>query len=107
MSAAAKIRAEQAEVMKTAVNTAVTADVINNYLQYRGAQSRLAIAQQNVVQQEQSLALVRSLFENGYSSELDIANEKTMLATTKSALLPLKTAQQVHLNRIAICLVSL
>ncbi|MCF7499270.1 efflux transporter outer membrane subunit [Pseudoalteromonas sp. L1] len=104
MSAAAKIRAEQAEVMKTAVNTAVTADVINNYLQYRGAQSRLVIAQQNVVQQEQSLALVRSLFENGYSSELDIANEKTMLATTKSALLPLKTAQQVHLNRIAILL---
>lgn len=104
LSKAASIRAEEAKVMKTAINTAITADVINNYLQYQGAIERLQIAQDNVKDQQDTLDLVESLNKYGYGSELDVANAKAALSATKAVLPMLETAKSVHLGRLAILL---
>lgn len=104
MSQAAAIRAEQAAIMKQAVTTLITADVINNYLQYRGAQERIAIADENIRDQEEMLRLVESLNRHGYGSELDVANAKANLAATRAMVPKLETAKSVHLNRLAILL---
>ncbi|MFA0070497.1 hypothetical protein AB4344_22160, partial [Vibrio breoganii] len=57
-SNAATIRVEQAEIFQSGLNTLITADLIHNYLQYRGAQERKAIALENIEDQTQTLELV-------------------------------------------------
>lgn len=104
MSQAAKLRVEQAKVMANGVNTVITADVINNYLQYRGAQERLEIAQRNIAEQEQTLALVESLNKYGYGSSLDVASAKTAVARVRASLPMLDNARMAHLNRLSILL---
>lgn len=104
MSQAASIRAEQAKIMRSAVTTAITADTINNYLQYRGAEERIEIAKKNIREQEETLELVESLNRHGYGSELDVATTKSLLARTKASLPMLETAKTAHLARLAIIL---
>ncbi|MFM5441339.1 efflux transporter outer membrane subunit [Aeromonas enteropelogenes] len=104
LSQAAAIRAEQAEIMRQGLNTAMTADVISNYLQYRGAEERIAIATKNLREQEETLAMVESLNRTGYGSELDVANARAGLATAKASIPMLETARSVHLSRLAVLL---
>lgn len=104
LTKAASIRADEAKIMKTAINTAITSDVINNYLQYQGANERIKIAQSNIADQKETLQLVESLNRYGYGSELDVANAKAALAATQAVLPMLETAKSVHLGRLSILL---
>ncbi|MCG9661911.1 Toluene efflux pump outer membrane protein TtgI precursor [Vibrio mediterranei] len=100
-SNAAKIRVEQAEIYRSGLNTLITADLVHNYLQYRGAQERMTLVQANLVDQAKTLELVKKLVKSGYGSELDLAQAQTMLAATESVIPQLEIAQQVHKQRIA------
>lgn len=82
----------------------ITADVIHNYLQYRGAQERKAIALENISDQKQTLELVTKVVRSGYGSELDLAQAKAMLAATESIVPQLEIAEQVHKQRMAVLL---
>ncbi|WP_198150650.1 TolC family protein, partial [Aeromonas tecta] len=104
LSQAAAIRTEQASIMRKGLITAMTADVINNYLQYRGAEERSRIAADTVRSQQATLAMVESLQRSGYGSDLDLANARAALATTRASLPLLDTAKSVHLNRMALLL---
>ncbi|MAB98059.1 MAG: hypothetical protein CMK71_08320 [Pseudomonadaceae bacterium] len=104
LSKASSIRLEQARIMKTAMNTLITADVVNNYLQYRGAVERINIAKRNISEQQETLKLVQSLERNGYGSSMDVANAKSALAATQATLPMLDTAKSVHMARLAILL---
>ncbi|MGB1974306.1 MAG: efflux transporter outer membrane subunit [Vibrio toranzoniae] len=103
-SNAATIRVEQAEIFQSGLNTLITADVIHNYLQYRGAQERKAIAMDNIQDQQRTLELVTKVVRSGYGSELDLAQAKAMLAATESIVPQLEIAEQVHKQRIAVLL---
>ncbi|CDT76524.1 efflux transporter outer membrane subunit [Vibrio coralliirubri] len=103
-SNAATIRVEQAEIFQSGLNTLITADVIHNYLQYRGAQERKAIALENIADQKQTLELVTKVVRSGYGSELDLAQAKAMLAATESIVPQLEIAEQVHKQRMAVLL---
>ncbi|RJG49903.1 efflux transporter outer membrane subunit [Motilimonas pumila] len=100
----AEIRAQQAAIMKDAMVTLITSDVIHNYLQYRGAEKRKAIAQETIESQQQTLKLVKSVVKSGYGSELDLAQAKAALSVTKSVIPQLDIAQNVHKQRLAILL---
>ncbi|MDN3660203.1 efflux transporter outer membrane subunit [Vibrio agarivorans] len=100
----AQIRAEQAQIVKEGMTTLITADVIHNYLQYRGAEKRRAIAQETIESQEQTLKLVQSVVRSGYGSELDLAQAKAALSATRSVLPQLDIAKSVHKQRLAILL---
>lgn len=101
---AASIRKEQAIIFREGLNTAITADVIHNYLQMRGAQERKSIAIQTVNDQKTTLALVNKVLASGYGSELDFARAKAMLAASKAVVPQLATAENVHRQRLAILL---
>ncbi|PSU48906.1 hypothetical protein C9J12_10425 [Photobacterium frigidiphilum] len=101
---AAFIRKEQAIIFREGLNTAITADVIHNYLQMRGAQERKSIAIQTVNDQKTTLALVNKVLASGYGSELDLARAKAMLAASKAVVPQLATAENVHRQRLAILL---
>jgi len=101
---AAAIRVEQAEILQSGLNTLLTADLIHNYLQYRGAQERKAIALENIEDQKQTLDLVEKVVRSGYGSELDLAQAKAMLAATQSITPQLEIAEQVHKQRMTVLL---
>ncbi len=101
---AASIRKEQAIIFREGLNTAITADVIHNYMQMRGAQERKSIAIQTVNDQKTTLALVNKVLASGYGSELDLARAKAMLAASKAVVPQLATAENVHRQRLAILL---
>ncbi|MGF1715252.1 efflux transporter outer membrane subunit [Photobacterium chitinilyticum] len=101
---AAAIRKEQTDIFREGLTTMITSDVIHNYLQMRGAQTRRAIATEMVSDQEETLALIQKMLKSGYGSELDLARAKAMLAATKSVIPQLQTAENVHQQRLAILL---
>lgn len=98
---AAAIRVEQAKLYANSLTTVISADVIHNYLQYRGAQARISIATLNIEDQKKSIALVEKVVKHGYGSELDLAQANASLAAMESIIPQLEIAQQVHKRRIA------
>ncbi|HMF15462.1 MAG TPA: efflux transporter outer membrane subunit, partial [Gemmataceae bacterium] len=62
------------------------ADVATNYVQYRVAQRRIAIARENVRIQEGILALTEEQLKAGTASRLDVAQARTVLEQTRSSI---------------------
>ena len=62
------------------------ADVATSYVQYRIAQQRIKIAQDNVRIQEGILALAEEKFRVGTTSRLDVEQARTVLEQTRSTI---------------------
>lgn len=103
-STAAQIRVEQAEIYQEGLNVLLTADLIHNYLQYRGAQTRKQLALDNIEDQKRTTLLVEHVVNSGYGSELDLAQAKAMLSATESVVPQLEIAEQVHKHRLSVLL---
>jgi NodT family efflux transporter outer membrane factor (OMF) lipoprotein len=73
------------------VMVTVVAEVAQDYLQLRGLQKRLAIANDNLKVQEDTLELTRSLRKSGFNSELDVSRQETQVSQTRAQIAPLKT----------------
>jgi len=73
----------------------LTAEVAANYIDLRGFQEQIAIAQRNLKSQQHSADLTRQRFQGGLVSGLDVANAEAQVATT-AAQIPLleQSAQQ-------------
>ncbi|RKF21405.1 TolC family protein [Alginatibacterium sediminis] len=98
---AAALQAEQVEIVREGVLIAVSAEVVQNYLQFRGAQKRLKIADENISDQRKTLDIAQSLAENGLASDIDVTRAKALLATTQANRYAIEAAQKVHLHRLA------
>lgn len=77
---------------------------MHNYIQYRGAEARIALLRANIADQTKTLELVQKVVESGYGSDVDLAQAQTLLAATQSLLPQLQIAQQVHKQRLALLL---
>ena len=75
-----------------------------NYVDVRGYQRRLAIARENIRAQEQALAITHDRFTNGLTSDLDVQQAATLLATTKAEVPTLETALQASIHRLGVLL---
>lgn len=64
------------------------------YVDLRGAQQRLIVAQQNADLQQEGLSLLRDLVENGRSTELDLNRSETLYRTTLASLQTFKAAEE-------------
>jgi NodT family efflux transporter outer membrane factor (OMF) lipoprotein len=62
------------------------ADVASNYVQYRVAQQRIKIAQDNVRTQERILALASEKFRVGTATRLDVEQARSVLEQTRSTI---------------------
>src|SRR5436305_10507820 len=95
---AADASVEAAEDDRNAVLVSLMAEVGLEYVTYRSAQPRIALANQNVTAQQGTLDLTRRLFNAGIAPELDVQRAAAQVATTASTIpiLEQQAAQAMH-----------
>src|SRR5580765_793690 len=74
------------EESRRGVLITVIGDVGLNYLDLRGLQKQLAVANDNLRLQEQTLALTRDRFRAGLANELDTSRAEAQTANTRSQI---------------------
>jgi NodT family efflux transporter outer membrane factor (OMF) lipoprotein len=79
-------------------------DVARNYVDLRGYQGRLAIAQENIDAQEKALAITRDRFAKGLASDLDVQQASTVLSTTRAEVPTLESSIQTAMHRVEVLL---
>jgi NodT family efflux transporter outer membrane factor (OMF) lipoprotein len=95
---AADASVEAAEEDRNAVLVSLLGEVGLEYVTYRSLQQRIALANQNLAAQEETLGLTRRLFNAGLAPELDVQRAAAQAATTASTipLLEQQAAQTMH-----------
>ncbi len=101
-AANAGLAAAQEALRNTLVS--LLAEVARNYVEVRGFQRPLAIAQENIQSQRETLALTRVRFDAGLTSELDVVQAASQLATTQSQIPPLETSLKQGILRLGVLL---
>ncbi|HEV2436013.1 MAG TPA: efflux transporter outer membrane subunit [Verrucomicrobiae bacterium] len=79
-------------------------DVAHDYIDVRGYQRQLAITKANIQAQAQALAITHDRFTNGLTSDLDVQQAATLLATTKAEVPTLETSLQASIHRLGVLL---
>jgi NodT family efflux transporter outer membrane factor (OMF) lipoprotein len=98
-SAGAGLQASIADYDNALVS--LTADVATNYIHIRTLGKRLAIARENVRIQTESLQIAEARFEGGTTSQRDVEQAKTVLASTEATIPTLET--QLRQTQNALC----
>jgi len=101
------IEASDAELEATvedarAAAVLVASEVARSYVELRAFQRRLELARTNVSLQEETLALVRARSEAGLVGEIDVAQARTNVATTRARVPALETGLRAAENRLAV-----
>jgi len=86
------------------VLVSLLAEVAVNYMELRGNQRRIAIAQDNIEAQRQTVELTRAKFLAGLSSELEIAQAEALLSTTESRVPQFESASKRAVHRLGVLL---
>src|SRR5471032_3230552 len=92
--------AQAAEADQLGVRISVAAEAADAYFRVRGAQRRIATAQQQVDANQQLLELVRLRQADGLSAERETAQAEAVLAQAKASIPPLTTERDIQLNRL-------
>lgn len=80
----------------------VASEVALTYMQLRGTQYRLNVAQRNVENQQETYKLSKQLEEIGSGSDLDVARAEAQLELTQSTIPPLKAQVKETINRLSV-----
>ena len=80
------------------------AEVARNYVETRDAQRRLEIANNNIESQRETLQISEARYNAGLVSELDVAQARAQLATTRSQVPVLETALRQSMYALAVLL---
>ena len=98
--------ADLAASVENRLNVLVTllAEVARNYLEVRGSQTRLAVAEKNIFTQRQALEIARARYQAGLSSELDVAQAQAQLATTEAGIPQLETSMRQAIHQLGVLL---
>ena len=86
------------------VLVSLTADVATNYVQIRTLQARLKIARENVEVQRESLNIAEIRFRAGTTSERDVQQARTVLASTEASIPQLEAALGQTKNALSVLL---
>ncbi len=101
-AAHALLGAEQANLADAQVT--VAAEVARNYFELRGSQRQIAVARDNLRNQEEALRLTRVRYEAGRVTELDTDSAQARLKATEATLPLLEAAEKRHGYRLAVLL---
>ena len=97
---AARAEAEAAEADQAGTRIIVAADAADAYLQIRGYQSRLAVAQQQIADDEHLLHLVHERHDAGAATGREVAQAEALLKQAKASVPPLAIGLEQQLNRL-------
>ena len=97
---AASDEAQAAEAERAGTRVTVAADAANAYLQIRGYQARLAVAQDQVDTNAHLLTLVQDRYQAGQADGRGIAQAQALLKQARATLPPLRIGLESQLNRL-------
>lgn len=86
------------------VQITLLAEVAVDYIELRGAQFQLDIAQHNLASQQQTLALTRSRAEGGLIPYLNVAQQEAQVATTAATIPSFETEIRQSIHHLSILL---
>ena len=101
---AGKAEVAAAEFGRRNVLVTLLGEVARNYVELRGCQRRLEIANNNLKTQEDALALTKDRFKNGLTSDLDVQQATTLLANTHAVIPTLENGIQAYIHRLGVLL---
>jgi NodT family efflux transporter outer membrane factor (OMF) lipoprotein len=102
--AAARGEAEAAEADRAGTRVTVVADTADAYLQIRGYQARLAVAENQIATDAHLVELVRSRRDEGTATGWEIAQAEALLEQARSSVPPLRIALEQQMNRLDVLL---
>jgi NodT family efflux transporter outer membrane factor (OMF) lipoprotein len=82
----------------------LVSEVAINYIELRGFQQQIVIAQNNLKAQQQTAELTHKKFQGGLTGTLDVANADAQVATTASQIPRLEAAAQQTIYNISVLL---
>lgn len=103
----ARALSRQAEADLRAVKVTVAAETARAYIELRGAQYRLDIAQRNADNQAKTLDITDQKSSGGQSTSLDVARARTQLESTRARLPQLEAAVSRSIRRLSVLTGSL
>lgn len=101
---AAEADIQSIEQARRDVLVTLVSEVARNYVELRGFQQRLEIARKNIALQKDTLELTRSRFRAGLTSDLDVAQAESSLASVESQVPVLDQGVQAAIHRIGVLL---
>jgi multidrug efflux system outer membrane protein len=84
------------------VRVIVAAEVARNYFELRGFQQQLAVEEQSLTNQRETLRLTRVRREAGIGEEFDVASAAARVAAIEASLPPIRSAIAAREHRIAV-----
>jgi NodT family efflux transporter outer membrane factor (OMF) lipoprotein len=82
----------------------VAAEIALDYIQLRGTQEQIAIADDNLKSEQRTSGLTRKRLRAGFVSALDVANADAQVATTESAIPVLETSARQSIYALSVLL---
>ncbi len=86
------------------VQVSLIAEVALDYLQLRGYQQQIVIAQNNLKAQQHTADITRRLLNVGFDSALDVAEAESNVATTESQIPVFETSAQQSIYALSVLL---
>ena len=80
----------------------VAAEVVLAYTDVRGTQARLAVARDNVANQESAAELTQQLLTAGRGTQLDVDRAVALLESTRASIPPLVAAESSSIYRLGV-----
>ena len=104
-SATANVQAASEGI--SGVQVSLVAEVALDYIQLRGSQQEIIIAQNNLKAQENTAEITHQRSKAGFASALDIANAEANVATTESQIPVLEAAAKQSIYALSVLLARL
>jgi NodT family efflux transporter outer membrane factor (OMF) lipoprotein len=101
---AAEENAVASRFNREVVHLTTTAGVANAYFQVLAAQDRLRVARSNESSASRILGLFKKRFQAGTASELDTAQQESIVATQRAAIPPLEQQLRENIHALAVLL---
>lgn len=99
---AAAASAEATQAQADGVRLTLVGDVVRTYVELRGTQLRLRVAQQTVESYADTVGLTEAKFQAGTGSGLDLARAQAQLASSRADLPPLRAELAARLHALGV-----
>lgn len=99
---AAEAETEAAEADLAALMVTILSDVGRGYIELRGAQLELNVAERNVRNQSETLDLITRQADSGRASNLDVVRARSQLRLSEATIPPLKARVTAAINRLGV-----
>jgi len=84
------------------VLVSLLSEVALNYMDLRGYQQQILVAEKNICIQKETLSITEQRLNAGLDTDLDVERVKALLATTQAAIPPLRTLVKQAIHRLSI-----